>query len=121
MNWSDRRNLTRATQENGVEESREVGAWFPGGDGGGHHGYEGALRRNCSPWRTKNKVPGPGCIGDTRVLADVSPSFCFYLFLPFLSNSKEPMGKAHYPKLFVPVLVTLTDLRIPRLGSRGRL
>lgn len=31
------------------------------------------------------------------------------------------MEEAHYPKLFVPVLVTLTDLRIPGLGARGGL
>lgn len=42
-------------------------------------------------------------------------TFCFQLFL-FRSCSPEPMGKAYYLKLFVVVLVTLTDLEIPRLG-----
>lgn len=46
-------------------------------------------------------------------------AFSYSSFCP--SGSKEPMGKAHHPKLFVPVLITVIDFESLRLGSTGGL
>lgn len=96
-------------------QSRELEAWFLGGGGGGH-------RLGGSPKEELQSVGNRSQLLETPEcwLQSFLSQFLL-LSIPVFSQAvpKEPMEEAHYPKLFVPVLVTLTDLKIPRLGSRG--